>query len=51
MSWTVVSEGTGIRENYKLGVSQSNHYRTIAGSQDNGTSILTEQGLGGALRS
>ena len=44
VSWTVVSEGTGIRENYKLGVSQSNHYRTIAGSQDNGTSILTEQG-------
>lgn len=44
VSWTVLSEGTGIRENYKLGVSQSNHYRTISGSQDNGTSILTEAG-------
>ena len=44
VTWTILSEGTGIRENYKLGVSQSNQYRTIAGSQDNGTSILTEQG-------
>ena len=44
VSWTILSEGTGIRENYKLGVSQSNHYRSISGSQDNGTSILTEQG-------
>ncbi len=37
-------EGHGIRENYRLGVSQSNHYRTIVGSQDNGTSIKTENG-------
>ena len=44
VSWTILSEGTGIRENYKLGVSQSNHYRSISGSQDNGTSVLTEQG-------
>ena len=42
--WEVISEGTGIRENYKLGVSQSNHYRTVSGSQDNGTSFLTEKG-------
>lgn len=35
-------EGQSIRENYNLGVSQSNHYRTITGSQDNGTSIRTE---------
>ena len=35
-------EGQSIRENYNLGVSQSNHYRTICGSQDNGTSIKTE---------
>ena len=38
-SWEILSQGTGIRENYSLGVSQSNHYRTIVGSQDNGTSI------------
>ncbi len=38
-SWDILSQGTGIRENYSLGVSQSNHYRTIVGSQDNGTSI------------
>lgn len=37
-------EGQGIRENYNLGVSQSNHYRTICGSQDNGSSIKTESG-------
>lgn len=39
VTWTKLSEGTAIRENYNLGVSQSNHYRTICGSQDNGTSI------------
>ena len=38
-TWEILSQGTGIRENYKLGTSQSNHYRTISGSQDNGTSI------------
>ncbi len=43
-SWEIISEGTGIRENYSLGVSQSNHYRTISGSQDNGSSFLTEKG-------
>jgi photosystem II stability/assembly factor-like uncharacterized protein len=35
-------EGQSIRENYCLGVSQSNHSRTITGSQDNGTSIKNE---------
>jgi len=35
-------EGVSIRENYSLGLSQSNHERTICGSQDNGTSIKTE---------
>ena len=35
-------EGQSIRENYCLGASQSNHYRTIVGSQDNGTSIKNE---------
>ncbi|MFC2111428.1 GEVED domain-containing protein [Bacteroidota bacterium] len=38
-SWQILSQGTAIRENYKLGTSQSNHYRTICGSQDNGLSI------------
>lgn len=38
-TWVVISDGLGIRENYSLGASQSNHYRTISGSQDNGTSI------------
>lgn len=38
-TWTILNQGTAIRENYKLGVSQSNHYRSISGSQDNGTSI------------
>ena len=39
LTWDILSQGTGIRENYSLGVSQSNHYRSISGSQDNGTSI------------
>lgn len=38
-TWTNLSQGLGIRENYKLGVSQSNHFRSISGSQDNGTTI------------
>lgn len=42
VTWVMLSEGTGIRENYRLGVSQSNHYRTVAGSQDNGTSVKHE---------
>ncbi len=41
-TWQILSQGTGIRENYSLGVSQSNHFRSIAGSQDNGTSIKHE---------
>ena len=41
LTWEIF-EGQSIRENYNLGVSQSNHYRTISGSQDNGTSIKTE---------
>ncbi|MEN8927478.1 MAG: T9SS type A sorting domain-containing protein [Flavobacteriales bacterium] len=38
-TWTIISDGLGIRENYSLGASQSNHFRTMSGSQDNGTSI------------
>jgi len=41
ITWKIF-EGQSIRENYNLGVSQSNHERTISGSQDNGTSIKTE---------
>jgi photosystem II stability/assembly factor-like uncharacterized protein len=41
ITWEIF-EGQSIRENYNLGVSQSNHDRTISGSQDNGTSIKTE---------
>ncbi len=44
LTWQKLSLSTGIRENYNLGLSQSNHYRTICGSQDNGTSIQTENG-------
>lgn len=43
-NWNILSEDIGIRMNYNLGVSQSNHDRTICGSQDNGTSINTENG-------
>lgn len=44
VNWNILSEDIGIRMNYNLGVSQSNHDRTICGSQDNGTSINTEAG-------
>jgi len=44
ITWQRLNEGTAIRENYSLGVSQNNHDRTICGSQDNGTSIHTENG-------
>lgn len=43
-TWTRLSEGVGIRENYVVGASQSNSYRNICGSQDNGQSLLTEKG-------
>lgn len=43
-TWNYLSQGTAIRENYKIGTSQSNRDRTILGSQDNGTSIYTETG-------
>lgn len=43
-TWNIVSDGTGIRENYSLGLSQSNNDRSLCGSQDNGTSLLREEG-------
>lgn len=39
LTWEHLNHSMSIRENYTLGASQSNHYRTIVGSQDNGTSI------------
>ncbi|MCB0737672.1 MAG: T9SS type A sorting domain-containing protein, partial [Bacteroidetes bacterium] len=42
--WTRISHGTAIRENYNVGVSQSNWQLHMLGSQDNGTSILNPQG-------
>lgn len=44
VTWQRISDGIGIRENYTFGVSQSNHYRTMVGSQDNGTSIKLDDG-------
>ena len=43
-TWERLCDDVGIRENYTLGVSQSNHYQTIVGSQDNGTSIKLQEG-------
>lgn len=41
VSWKRLTEtGVGIRENYKLTVSQANHYFTLTGSQDNGSSMF-----------
>ncbi len=44
LTWQRLSLSVGIRENYNLGVSQSNHKLTICGSQDNGTSIKHDTG-------
>lgn len=43
-AWQRINDGTGIRENYAVGLSQSNWSLQMAGSQDNGTSILDESG-------
>lgn len=44
LTWQILSDHTAIRENYSLGQSQNNDARVICGSQDNGTSIHTENG-------
>mgnify|MGYP003883515775 CR=1 FL=1 len=44
LTWEILTDDNSIREYYNLGVSQSNHERTITGSQDNGTSIRRENG-------
>ncbi len=43
-SWNILNDDTGVREYYNLGLSQSNHYQTMVGSQDNGTSFSYEDG-------
>jgi photosystem II stability/assembly factor-like uncharacterized protein len=43
-TWEILNDNTGLREYYNLGVSQSNHYQTMVGSQDNGTSFTYENG-------
>ena len=40
----IMKKGVAVRENYKLGVSQSNNSVTMCGSQDNGTSIINAEG-------
>ena len=44
LTWTRLNDGTGIRENYAVGTSQSNWLLHMSGSQDNGTSIMNENG-------
>lgn len=44
LSWERISDGTGIRESYAAGLSQSNSEVWMSGSQDNGTSIHLETG-------
>jgi photosystem II stability/assembly factor-like uncharacterized protein len=43
-TWQKLSLTVGIRENYCVGVSQSNNAVAICGSQDNGISIKSETG-------
>jgi photosystem II stability/assembly factor-like uncharacterized protein len=43
-SWVRLNNGTGVREFYRIGISQSDKNVLMAGSQDNGTSILNEFG-------
>ncbi len=44
LTWQKLSLSVGIRENYCVGTSQSNHYVSICGSQDNGTTIKNQAG-------
>jgi GEVED domain/Secretion system C-terminal sorting domain len=41
-TWQKLNLSTGIRENYRVGIAQSNTNVAICGSQDNGISLLTE---------
>lgn len=44
LTWRRLNANTCLRENYNLGISQSNNERLICGAQDNGTIIKTENG-------
>ncbi|MES2812107.1 MAG: T9SS type A sorting domain-containing protein [Bacteroidota bacterium] len=44
LTWQRLNADTCLRENYCLGVSQSNNERLICGAQDNGTTVKTENG-------
>lgn len=44
LTWQKLTFSNSIRENYNLGISQSNHFKIVTGSQDNGTSIKSESG-------
>jgi len=44
IKWEWVNDGTGIREFYSFGLCQGNKDIQMAGSQDNGTSILIANG-------
>lgn len=44
VSWERLNDGTGIREFYAVGLSQSDWTVQMAGSQDNGTSIRNNSG-------
>lgn len=43
-TWTTLNDGTAIREFYAVGLSQGDYNVNMAGSQDNGTSILNSDG-------
>lgn len=43
-NWEILSFGTGIRENYRLGLCQGNREVIMNGSQDNGGSYRCEDG-------
>ena len=44
LSWYRLNDGTGIREFYRGGLSQSNWEVAVVGSQDNGSTVLLENG-------
>lgn len=44
INWTILSNNVGIRENYCLGISQSNNDVASFGSQDNGSTYLGKNG-------
>lgn len=43
-TWERLNEGTGIRENYSVAVSQGNYDYSLCGAQDNGTAVLKTEG-------